>query len=163
MKGNFHADKEAKPFLNPSEWYKYYPEVITDTYARTKFWFIDLLCLHRRFLVVCQQWCHENLIQIWLNKPMHVYAVKFVVLYNTYLLMFSIILNCPPDVLIFGTDPGRILLMTWQRTVPSLMTSSYSSPGGNLAPKMASIHSWASLSCCGSRLDASCRKTLGFQ
>lgn len=49
----------TKPFLNPSEWYKYYPEVITDTYARTKFWLIGLLCLHRRFLV------NNGVMKIW--------------------------------------------------------------------------------------------------
>jgi len=33
-----------------------------------------------------------------------------------YILMFSIILNCPPVVLIFGMDPGTILFIRWHRT-----------------------------------------------
>lgn len=68
--------------------------------------------------------------------------------------MFSINLNCPPDVLILGTDPGASLFMSWQRTVPSRNTSSYSCPAGNLAPRTVWIHSWASLSCSGLRLAA---------
>lgn len=75
---------------------------------------------------------------------------------KTYLVMFSIILNWPPEVLILATEPGFSLLMSWQRTVPSLSTSSKASLGGNLAPRTDSIHSWASFSCSGLRLEASC-------
>lgn len=69
--------------------------------------------------------------------------------------MFSIILNCPPEVLILLILPGANLFINWQKTVPSRTTSSKSSPGGNFAPKIVSIHSWASASCAASRLPAS--------
>lgn len=83
----------------------------------------------------------------------------------THRLIFSIILNCPPLVLIFGTDPGEILFIRWHRTWPSLSTSSKVSPGGNFLPMIDSIHSCASLSCSGLRFDAICEeicKSLNF-
>lgn len=72
----------------------------------------------------------------------------------TYRLMFSIILNCPPVVLNLGTDPGLITLISWHNTWPSLMYSSNGTFLGNFLPNTASIHSWASFSCWGSRLEA---------
>lgn len=87
---------------------------------------------NKRFLCSMVRWCND-----------------------THLVMFSIILNCPPVVLILLTEPGFSLLMTWQRTVPSLRTSSKISPGGNLAPRTPSIQDWASCSCSGLRLEAS--------
>lgn len=65
---------------------------------------------------------------------------------------FSINLNVAPVSLILATDPGLILLINLQQTTPSLRTSSYDWPAGNFHPRMASIHSWASLSWHGSRL-----------
>lgn len=77
---------------------------------------------------------------------------------TTHKLMFSIILNCPPVLLIFGTDPGESLFITWHRTWPSLSTSSKVSPEGNFLPRIDSIHSCASFSCSGLRFDAICAK-----
>lgn len=68
-------------------------------------------------------------------------------------LMFSISLNWPPVVLIFGTEPGINFCINLHRATPSLRASS-KLPAGNFSPKIASIQASTSASRAGSRLPA---------
>uniref|UniRef100_A0A182ING0 Uncharacterized protein n=1 Tax=Anopheles atroparvus TaxID=41427 RepID=A0A182ING0_ANOAO len=61
-------------------------------------------------------------------------------------LMFSIILNWPPDVLILATAPGSSLLISLHRIRPSRSASSYRTPAGNFSPSTSSTQYCASLS-----------------